>query len=72
MINIFHNIFWTLYIWASFNGEPHLEMIEYSTESECLEEKSRVTSELLEVYGIDNAQIFCIRTIKSSEAGENV
>ena len=47
-------------------------MIEYSTESECLEEKSRVTSELLEVYGIDNAQIFCIRTIKSSEAGENV
>ena len=38
MISVFHNVFWTLYIWANFNGEPHLEMIEYSTKIECLEE----------------------------------
>ncbi len=70
MISVFHNVFWTLYIWASFNGEPHLEMIEYPTEHECLAEKARVTSELLEVYGVDNVKIYCIRTTKSTDEGE--
>ena len=67
MISVFHNVFWTLYIWANFNGEPHLEMIEYSTKIECLEEKVRVTSELLEVYGVNNAKIYCIRTIRFND-----
>ena len=57
---------WLLYILVSFNGNPQLEVKEYDTEEECREEKVRVIEEIKEVYNIEDAQVHCIRSVKSS------
>ena len=57
---------WLLYMLVSFNGDPQLQIEEYDTEEECQEEKERVLEEIKEVYDIDNAQLYCILSAKSS------
>jgi len=57
---------WLLYILVSFNGNPQLEVEEYNTEEECIQEKVRVIQEVKEVYNIEDAQVHCIRSVKSS------
>ena len=57
---------WLLYILISFNGDPQLETREYDTEQECEQEKVRVIQEVKEVYNIEDAQVHCIRSVKSS------
>ena len=57
---------WLLYILISFNGDPKLETREYDTEQECEQEKVRVIQEVKEVYNIEDAQVHCIRSVKSS------
>ena len=57
---------WLLYILVSFNGNPQLEVEEYDTEEECIQEKVRVIKEIKEVYNIEDAQVHCIRSVKSS------
>ena len=57
---------WLLYMLVSFNGNPQLQIEEYDTEEECQEEKERVLEEIKEVYDIDNAQLYCILSAKSS------
>ena len=57
---------WLLYILVSFNGNPQLEVEEYNTEEECIQEKVRVIKEIKEVYNIEDAQVHCIRSVKSS------
>jgi hypothetical protein len=51
---------WLLYILVSFNGNPQLEVEEYNTEEECIQEKVRVIKEIKEVYNIEDAQVHCI------------
>jgi len=57
---------WLLYILIAFNGDPKLETREYDTEQECEQEKVRVIQEVKEVYNIEDAQVHCIRSVKSS------
>ena len=57
---------WLLYMLVSFNGNPQLEVEEYNTEEECIQEKVRVIKEIKEVYNIEDAQVHCIRSVKSS------
>ena len=57
---------WLLYMLVSFNGNPQLQIEEYDTEEECQEEKERVLEEIKEVYDIDNAQLYWIRSAKKS------
>ena len=57
---------WLLYMLVSFNGNPQLEVEEYNTEEECIQEKVRVIQEVKEVYNIEDAQVHCIRSVKSS------
>ena len=55
---------WLLYILVSFNGNPQLEVEEYNTEEECIQEKVRVIKEIKEVYNIEDAQVHCIRSTR--------
>ena len=55
---------WLLYILVSFNGNPQLEVEEYNTEEECIQEKVRVLQEVKEVYNIEDAQVHCIRSTR--------
>ena len=55
---------WLLYILVSFNGNPQLEVKEYDTEEECIQEKVRVIKEIKEVYNIEDAQVHCIRSTR--------
>jgi len=57
---------WLLYILIAFNGDPKVEIHEYDTEEECIQEKVRVIKEIKEVYNIEDAQVHCIRSVKSS------
>jgi len=58
---------WLLYILIAFNGDPKLEIREYNTEGECEQEKIRVTLEIKEVYGVQNAQLYCVRGARSTK-----
>jgi hypothetical protein len=55
---------WLLYILVSFNGNSQLEVEEYDTEEECIQEKVRVLQEVKEVYNIEDAQVHCIRSTR--------
>ncbi len=55
---------WLLYILVSFNGNSQLEVEEYDTEEECIQEKVRVIKEIKEVYNIEDAQVHCIRSTR--------
>jgi len=55
---------WLLYMLVSFNGNPQLEVEEYNTEEECIQEKVRVLQEVKEVYNIEDAQVHCIRSTR--------
>jgi len=55
---------WLLYMLVSFNGNPQLEVEEYNTEEECIQEKVRVIKEIKEVYNIEDAQVHCIRSTR--------
>ena len=57
---------WLLYILVSFNGNPQLEVEEYNTEEECIQEKVRVIQEVKEVYSIEDVQVHCVLTAQSS------
>ena len=48
---------WLLYILITFNGDPKLEVHEYTTQKECEQEKMRVAEEIKQVYDIDNVQL---------------
>ena len=48
-----------------FNGEPKLEIKEYTTEQECKQEKVRIIQEIKEVYNID-AEVVCLYTIQDN------
>jgi len=55
---------WLLYMLVSFNGNSQLEVEEYDTEEECIQEKVRVIKEIKEVYNIEDAQVHCIRSTR--------
>ena len=42
---------WLLYILITFNGDPKLEVHEYTTQKECEQEKMRVAEEILRPLG---------------------
>jgi len=56
---------WLLYMLIFFNGEPKLEIKEYTTEQECKQEKVRIIQEIKEVYNID-AVVDCLYTIQDN------
>tara|TARA_R110000765_G_scaffold116461_1_gene209688 strand:+ start:119 stop:301 length:183 start_codon:yes stop_codon:yes gene_type:complete len=56
---------WLLYMLIFFNGEPKLEIKEYTTEQECKQEKVRIIQEIKEVYNID-AEVDCLYTIQDN------
>ena len=58
-------IAWLLYILVYFNGNPKVEIREYTTEQKCEQEKVRVIKEIKEVYSID-AEAHCLYTIQSN------
>ena len=57
---------WLLYILVYFNGNPKVEIREYTTEQKCEQEKVRVIQEVKEVYNIEDAQVHCILSAKKS------
>ena len=63
---------WLLYILVSFNGNPQLEVKEYDTEEECIQEKVRVIQEVKEVYSIEDVQVHCVLTAQSSWLSDKI
>ena len=51
---------WLLYILITFNGDPKLEVHEYTTQKECEQEKMRDAEEIKQDYDIDKVQLHCI------------
>ena len=58
---------WLLYILVAFNGDPQLEVKQYDTEEECIQEKARVLKEIKEVYNIKDAQVHCILSARRND-----